>query len=188
MCRFRCLTCVIYDIKTITNSKMVYVSTHHVAEKCNKICMVVAGLVPVNVKNWHNCAVNIVAMDVMEDYMEQHILLQSKSSSCPCFRNGNHHLYDYQMGRVLLSWTQQQDCTWLALWDTSSLATTVKSVIGTLMLFVFTNCWELFKVSMSLNRVTHLDQGDKNWIISAKCYASLEMKKIKTGIILINSC
>ena len=39
------------------------------------------------------------------------------------------------------------------------------------------NCWELFKVSMSLNRVTHLDQGDKDWIISAKCYASSEMKK-----------
>jgi len=50
------------------------------------------------------------------------------------------------------------------------------------------NCWELFKVGMSLNRVTHLDEGDKDWIISAKCYASSEMKKISTGIILINSC
>ncbi len=38
-------------------------------KKCNKICMVVVGLVPVNVKNWHNHAVNTVAMGVMVDCM-----------------------------------------------------------------------------------------------------------------------
>ncbi len=42
----RCLILDLYDIKTISNSKLVYVSTHCAAEKkSNKICVVVMGFI-----------------------------------------------------------------------------------------------------------------------------------------------
>ena len=163
---------------------MAYASTHHAAERTNKICTVVAGLVPVIVKNWHNRAINIVAMDLIVNYMELHILLQSKSSSFHVFK----------MATI----------TYMTIkWEEFCLPESNSRTVYDLYQFIGNNSeisyWHIVliyfhiigwvvKVRMSWNRVTHLDQGDKDWIISAKCYASSDMKKNSTGIILINSC